>query len=109
MQKETFKRIKNSIEMEMTNLTENLVQKGYDKQTVQDLVYEFKENMLWAIENEVDDNESIEGKDPVVIKDNGWNNGYNCVCPNCNHPLDTSESNPNFCSYCGQKLKWNKK
>lgn len=63
-------------------------------------------NLCVEMKNTV--NSSHIEKKPIVIKDNGWNNGYNCVCPSCNRPLDTEDGNPNFCSYCGQKLDWSK-
>lgn len=107
MNKEEFKRVKNTIDTELNNITETCVHQGISREIVTDIVENHKENILWAVETQIDDNDKENAKNVIVVKDNGWNNGYNCVCPRCNHPVTIeNEEYPKYCSNCGQKLKF---
>lgn len=54
MTKNEYKLIKNTIDIELNNLVIELIQNGYREDLVKNLVKTRKDNILWAIEAEID-------------------------------------------------------
>lgn len=57
MTKNEYKLIKNTIDIELNNLVIELIQNGYREDLAKTLVKTRKENILWAIEAEIDSNQ----------------------------------------------------
>lgn len=54
MTKNEYKLIKNTIDIELNNLVIELIQNGYREDLAKNLVKTRKDNILWAIEAEID-------------------------------------------------------
>lgn len=54
MTKNEYKLIKNTIDIELNNLVIELIQNGYREDLAKTLVKTRKDNILWAIEAEID-------------------------------------------------------
>ena len=57
MTKNEYKLIKNTIDIELNNLVIELIQNGYREDLAKNLVKTRKDNILWAIEAEIDSNQ----------------------------------------------------
>lgn len=57
MTKNEYKLIKNTIDIELNNLVIELIQNGYREDLAKTLVKTRKDNILWAIEAEIDSNQ----------------------------------------------------
>lgn len=57
MTKNEYKLIKNTIDIELNNLVIELIQNGYREDLAKNLVKPRKDNILWAIEAEIDSNQ----------------------------------------------------
>ena len=57
MTKNEYKLIKNTIDIELNNLVIELIQNGYREDLAKNLVKTRKNNILWAIEAEIDSNQ----------------------------------------------------
>ena len=54
MTKNEYKLIKNTIDIELNNLVIELIQNGYREDLAKNLVKTRKNNILWAITNEIE-------------------------------------------------------
>lgn len=57
MTKKEYKLIKNTIDIELNNLVIELIQNGYREDLAKNLVKTRKDNILWAIEAEINSNQ----------------------------------------------------
>ena len=57
MTKTEYKLIKNTINIELDNLINEMIQNGCHEDLVKNLVKTRKDNILWAIEAEIDSNQ----------------------------------------------------
>lgn len=57
MTKTEYKLIKNTIDIELDNLVVEMLQNGLREDLVKNLVKTRKDNILWAIEAEIDSNQ----------------------------------------------------
>lgn len=57
MTKNEYKLIKNTIDIELNNLVIELIQNGYREDLAKNLVKTRKDNILWAIEAEINSNQ----------------------------------------------------
>lgn len=57
MTKTEYKLIKNTIDIELNNLVIELIQNGYREDLAKNLVKTRKDNILWAIEAEINSNQ----------------------------------------------------
>lgn len=57
MTKNEYKLIKNTIDIELNNLVIELIQNGYREDFAKNLVKTRKDNILWAIEAEINSNQ----------------------------------------------------
>lgn len=57
MTKNEYKLIKNTIDIELNNLVIELIQNGYRENLAKNLVKTRKDNILWAIEAEINSNQ----------------------------------------------------
>lgn len=57
MTKNEYKLIKNTIDIELNNLIIELIQNGYREDLAKNLVKTRKDNILWAIEAEINSNQ----------------------------------------------------
>lgn len=57
MTKNEYKLIKNTIDIELNNLVIKLIQNGYREDLAKNLVKTRKDNILWAIEAEINSNQ----------------------------------------------------
>lgn len=57
MTKNDYKLIKNTINIELDNLVIEMIQNGYREDLIRNLVKKRKDNILWAIETEIDSNQ----------------------------------------------------
>lgn len=60
MTKNEFKLIKNTINIELDNLVIEMIQKGCREDLVENLVKTRKNNILWAIDNEIEHKQKSE-------------------------------------------------
>lgn len=60
MTKNKFKLIKNTINIELDNLVIEMIQKGCREDLVENLVKTRKNNILWAIDNEIEHKQKSE-------------------------------------------------
>lgn len=119
MKNKTYEKVKKEFKMELQNLKKSILTRyeigilnheedSLDK--LSEVIDDYEDILMGRLQMSlcmIDEQFDAEiPKKPVIIKDNGWNNGYNCVCPKCSRPLDTEDGRPNFCSYCGQKIDW---
>lgn len=54
MTKNDYKLIKNTINIELDNLVIEMIQNGYREDLIRNLVKKRKDNILWAIETEIE-------------------------------------------------------
>lgn len=57
MTKNEYKLIKNTVDIELDNLVVEMLQNGLREDLVKNLVKTRKDNILWAIEAEIDSNQ----------------------------------------------------
>lgn len=60
MTKNEYKLIKNTIDIELNNLVIELIQNGYREELAKNLVKTRKNNILWAITNEIEHKQKSE-------------------------------------------------
>lgn len=60
MTKNEYKLIKNTIDIELNNLVIELIQNGYREDLAKNLVKTRKNNILWAITNEIEHKQKSE-------------------------------------------------
>lgn len=60
MTKNEYKLIKNTIDIELNNLVIELIQNGYREDLAKNLVKTRKDNILWAITNEIEHKQKSE-------------------------------------------------
>lgn len=60
MTKNEYKLIKNTIDIELNNLVIELIQNGYREDLAKNLVKARKNNILWAITNEIEHKQKSE-------------------------------------------------
>lgn len=60
MTKNEYKLIKNTINIELDNLVIEMIQNGYREDLARNLVKTRKDNILWAIDNEIEHKQKSE-------------------------------------------------
>lgn len=60
MTKNEYKLIKNTINIELDNLVIEMIQNGYREDLARNLVKARKDNILWAIDNEIEHKQKSE-------------------------------------------------
>ena len=60
MTKNEYKLIKNTINIELDNLVIEMIQNGYREDLAKNLVKTRKDNILWAIDNEIEHKQKSE-------------------------------------------------